>query len=109
VHDLSHVNQLRELAIQVLGDEELEFFNRKFREFYCQSIEDGGIIPPFIGNRIDDGKRLCDRSLGFRATEFMRQCFLCIDFFNGIREIDGRIYEEILRNADFALVGVDDA
>jgi len=109
VNDLGHVDEIGKLALQILADEELELFRREGGELFCQAVEDRGIVAPCLGKGIDDGKRFLYDLLGFLPAEFTCQRVPFIDFFDGVSEIDGRVYEKILGDADLSLVGIDNA
>ena len=109
VNDLGHVDELGKLALQILGDQELEMFRREAGELLCQSVENDRIIAPLLGKRTDDSQRFRDDILRFLPAEFSFQRAPLIDFLDRVSEVDGRVDEQILIDADLSLVGIDHA
>ena len=90
-NDLGYIDKLRKFAVQILGDQVLQLFPLEAGEFLGQPIEYRGIVAPFIGESIDDGKRLRDDFLRFLPAEFSFQRAPFIDLLDGVGEVDRRV------------------
>jgi hypothetical protein len=62
-----------------------------------------------IGKGIDDGKRFGNDVARSLRSEFLCQPAPFLGFFEGVMEIDRRVDEKIIGDADLSLVGVDHA
>src|SRR6185503_2491906 len=72
-------------------------------------VKDRRIVASFFGKGFYDRDGFRDDRLRLVSTEFVLQGVPFVQFSDGIKEIDGRIDEKILCDADFTLVVVDDA
>ena len=76
---------------------------------FANRSKTAGVVAPDVGKRFDDGNRSRYDLLRFGTAEFTCQRVPFIDFFDGVTEIDGRVDEKILIDADLSLVGIDNA
>ena len=60
-----------------------------------KKIEDGGIVPPFLGKGVNDAKRFRYDLLRFLPAEFTRQRVPFIDFFDRVRKFADRFPSKV--------------